>query len=423
MATGSFFSEPNVVERLTIAQLGTRGDGMAGMPANPVFVPYALPGEIVTVEPVPGHPDRRHLVHIETASRERTSPICQHFGQCGGCALQHWLLSRQHQWKRDQVANALAHVGLEAPVAATVDAHGSGRRRAVLHARRGSHAILEVGFTAPRAHRIVAIDHCPILTPALDNAIAAAWAIAEALTPARKPLDIQITAADNGLDIDVRGSGPLDADRTAALTGMVETYQLARLTRHGELIAQSVQPVVAVGRATVALPPGCFLQAGAESEVILADLVAGHVGSARQVADLFSGIGPFALRLAEHCRVTAADHDASAIAAMQRAAAMASGLKPLEALTRDLFRRPFVVTELKAFQAVVFDPPRQGAQAQARELASSAVPVVVAVSCDRVTFARDARVLVDGGYRLSAVTPVDQFRYSPHIEIVACFQR
>jgi 23S rRNA (uracil1939-C5)-methyltransferase len=280
-----------------------------------------------------------------------------------------------------------------------------------------------VGFTAPRAHHIVAIDRCPILAPGLDGAIQAAWAIAEILKPANKPLDIQVTATDSGMDMDVRGSGPLSSQRTTTLARLAEKHNLARLTRHGELVAQAAQPMLKIGSANVLLPPGAFLQATAEGEAALARLVIRHVGGAKRVADLFSGIGTFALRLAERARVSAADNEASAVHALERAAATTSGLKPVECQVRDLFRRPLMAAELKLFDAVVFDPPRQGAEAQARELAKSKVATVVAVSCDAATFARDAALLIDGGYKLSLVTPVDQFRYSAHVELAAKFER
>jgi 23S rRNA (uracil1939-C5)-methyltransferase len=321
------------------------------------------------------------------------------------------------------VAEALAKAGLDAAVDDLIDAHGDGRRRAVFHARRGTHDVLEVGFAALKAHRVVAIDRCPILAPGLDGAIETAWAIAEALAGTRKPLDIQVTATDTGLDVDVRGSGPLTAARVGELAAIADRRRLARLTRHGEMVAQRTKPMLRIGRTELMLPPGAFLQATAAGEAILARLVATHCAGARTVADLFCGVGPFALRLAERARITAADNDEAAIAALQRAATGAQGLKPIEALGRDLFRRPFVAVELKRFDAVVFDPPRQGAEAQAHALAGSAVATVVAVSCNPGTFARDARILIDGGYRLVRVTPVDQFLYSAHVELVACFQR
>jgi len=413
-----------MTEQLTITGIGHRGDGVADTPGGAIYVPYTLPGEVVTVDKVAGHPDRRHLVHIDRPSQERVPAVCKHFGQCGGCALQHWSLAEYHLWKRSLVVEALANAGLIAPVdEVIIDAHGQGRRRAVLHARRGTHDVLEVGFTAPRAHHIVAIDSCPILAPGLNGAIKAAWAIAEILKPAQKPLDIQMTATDSGMDVDVRGSGPLNAAITTALAKLVETHKLARLTRHGELVAQRGQPMLTVGRAQVPLPPGSFLQATALGEDTLAKLVMEHVGKAKRVADLFAGIGTFALRLAEKARVTAADSEAGAVKALERGAQMTSGLKPVEAVARDLFRRPYLPMELKGFDAVVFDPPRQGAEAQARELAKSNVKTIVGVSCDATTFARDANILVAGGYKLARVTAVDQFRWSHHVEMVGKFEK
>jgi 23S rRNA (uracil1939-C5)-methyltransferase len=412
-----------VIERLTITRIGHRGDGVADTAAGPAFVPYALPGEPVEVEAVLGHPDRWHLLRVESESPDRIAPVCPHFGVCGGCAVQHWAMQRYRDWKRGLVVEALAQAGLDAPVADLIDAHGEGRRRAVFHARRGTQDVLQVGFAAPRAHQIVAIDRCPILAPGLDGAITAAWAIAEALKGEGKPLDIQVTATETGIDIDVRGSGPLTAKRLSALAPVADAHRLARLTRHGELIAQRSAPTVKMGRASVALPPGSFLQATAEGETILARLVNEATRGAKSVADLFCGVGPFALRLAESARVSAADSDPAAIAALSQAAATTMGLKPIETQARDLFRRPLVAKEIARFDTVVFDPPRQGAQAQARELAASKVPVIVAVSCNPATFARDARILIDGGYRLAGVTPVDQFRYSPHVELVARFER
>jgi 23S rRNA (uracil1939-C5)-methyltransferase len=412
-----------MTEQLTITRLGHRGDGVADTNAGPVFVSYTLPGETVTVERIDGHADRRHLIHVDVPSHERETPICKHFSICGGCAMQHWSLAEYHLWKRGLVAEALAHANLIAPVGDLVDAHGQGRRRATFHARRGQRDILEVGFAAPRAHHVVAIDHCPVLAPSLDGAVAAAWAVAEVLKPANKPLDIQVTATDAGIDMDVRGSGPVNSKLAGVLAILLAKHKLARLTRHGELIAQGAPPTLKVGKAHVTLPPGAFLQATAEGEAALAKLVMQHTGKAKCVADLFSGIGTFALRLAEQARVTAADSEAPAIKALERAAQMTPGLKPVEAQARDLFRRPLMATELKVFDAVVFDPPRQGAEAQARELAKSKVPVIVAVSCDATTFARDARILVDGGYKLAGVTPVDQFRYSHHVELVAKFEK
>jgi 23S rRNA (uracil1939-C5)-methyltransferase len=323
------------------------------------------------------------------------------------------------------VVEALAEMGFGAAgelVDPLVDAHGEGRRRAVFHAWRRGRDVLEVGFTAPRAHHVVAIDHCPVLAPSLNGAIEAAWAIAEALAAERKPLDIQVTASETGLDVDVRGSGPLPPARMTELARLADQHRLARLTRHGEIVAQRAPPTVTMGRAQVVLPPGAFLQATAAGETALAALVLEHCGGAKSVGDLFAGVGPFALRLAEGAKVMAADNDEEAVAAL-RQAAKTPRLKPITAERRDLFARPYLAKELARLDAVVFDPPRQGAEMQARELAASAVPILVAISCNPLTLARDARILVDGGYRLTRVTPVDQFLYSAHVELVARFEK
>jgi 23S rRNA (uracil1939-C5)-methyltransferase len=413
-----------VVERLRIDHVGHFGDGVAIVDGRSIYVPCTLGGEIVEVAPAIGHhPDRRRLVQVERASTERIEPFCQHFGTCGGCAIQHWQTGRYREWKRDLVVATLAQGGIDCEVHPLIDAHGLGRRRMTLHARLGTHDVLRVGFAAANSHEIVPVDRCPILDPALSGALEAAWAIAEPLKPTGKPLDIQVTATDGGLDVDVRGSGPLPAGLIATLSRVAERHSLARLTRHGELVLMRAPPTITVGPSTVTLPPGSFLQATLAGEETLAALVSNHCKGAKHIADLFCGVGPFALRLAAKSRVSAFDYDAASVSALQKAAASTNGLKPVKAEARDLFRRPFVPVELRDFDAVVFDPPRQGAQAQAQQLAAGKVKVVVAVSCNVATFARDARILIDGGYRIEAVTPVDQFRHTAHVELVARFQR
>jgi 23S rRNA (uracil1939-C5)-methyltransferase len=411
-----------VAERFVIDHVGHLGDGVALADGQPVYVPYTLGGETVEVAPVPGHhPDRRRLLQVEHASPERITPFCPHFGICGGCAIQHWEADRYRAWKRELVVATLAQAKITCDVHPLIDAHGLGRRRITLHARIGPQDVLKVGFAAAHSHDIIPVDRCPILDPGLSGALDAAWAIAEPLISIGKPLDIQMTTTDNGLDVDVRGSGPLPAAMIAMLSRIAEQRGLARLTRHGELVLMRTPPTIAIGTARVTLPPGSFLQATVAGEAALAALVADHCRRAKHVADLFCGVGPFALRLAAKSRIAAFDSDAGAVSALQKAATSTSGLKPIKAETRDLFRRPLMPQELRDYDAIVFDPPRQGAQAQAQQLAASKIPVVVAVSCNIATFARDARILIDGGYTIEAVTPVDQFRHTPHLELVARF--
>jgi 23S rRNA (uracil1939-C5)-methyltransferase len=412
-----------VAERITIDHVGHRGDGVARGNGQMLFVPYTLGGEIVEAASVAGHPGRARLLRVETQSPERIAPFCSHFGACGGCAIQHWQPDAYRAWKRQIVVDTLAQARIDCAVDDLVDAHGAGRRRITVHARRDQDGSLHVGFAAPNSHAIVPIDACPILDPGLKGALDAARAVADVLRPANKPLDIQVTAADNGLDVDVRGSGPLPAKLIATLSRVAEQHRLARLTRHGELVLLRVPPVISIGAARITLPPGSFLQATVAGEEALAALVAAHCKKAKHIADLFCGVGPFALRLASASRIAAFDSDATAVMALQKAVTSTSGLKPIKAEARDLFRRPLMPQELRDFDAVVFDPPRQGAQAQTHQLAASKIPVVVAVSCNVMTFARDARILIDGGYKIEAVTPVDQFRHTPHVELVARFVR
>jgi 23S rRNA (uracil1939-C5)-methyltransferase len=406
-------------ERLVIQSLGHRGDGVADTAEGPVYVPYSLPGEIVEVE---RKGDRADIVSIVERSPDRIEPICPHFGTCGGCAVQHWSEPKYRAWKRALVVAPLAHVGIDATVEDLIDAHGEGRRRAVLHARRGGRKVLVVGFSGRRSHIIVPIDQCPIFAPPLGRALAIAWRLAEPLEPGGKPLDLHFTATDGGLDVDIRGSGPIEPDVMSALAGVAREERLARVTRHGELVVQLTDPSLRIGKATVIAPPGTFLQPTIAGEQALARLVLEAAGNARRVADLFCGIGTFALRLAENAQVLAVDSDENAIAALNKAKA-APGLRPVETVTRDLFRSPLTAGELVPSKVVVLDPPRQGAESQVRELAISGATRIVYVSCSPATFARDARILIDHGWKLGRVVPVDQFRYSWHVELVGVFDR
>lgn len=402
--------------RLTISHVGHRGDGVA----EGRFVPYTLPGEVVEVE---GDEERTAPATILSPSPDRVSPPCPHFGTCGGCALQHWADAPYLAWKRDIVAATLAQHGLKPEIAPTIDARGTGRRRVTFHARRGSGTRLVVGFAAARSHAIVPIETCPLLAPSLANALPAARRIATALEGLGKPLDIQVTAASRGLDMELRGAGRLGERERLGLIAAANAAGLVRLTNHGDLVMQREVPSMSLDGLAVPLPPGAFLQATETGEAVLSDLVLAGVGKAKSVADLFCGIGPFALRLAPKSKVHAVDSDAPAIAALAQALRKASGLKPVQTEARDLFRRPLIAAELKGLDAVVFDPPRAGAEAQVKLLAKADIGRIVAVSCNAATFARDAATLTAAGWKLGTVTPVDQFRWSAHVELVATFER
>ena len=408
-----------VKESVVIERMGPLGDGAFAGPRGQLYGPFALPGEEVRVAPEAG---RLKLVDVRRPSPERAEPICRYFGECGGCKLQHWRAEPYLAWKRELVVEALAAQGVEAGVGPTSDAHGAGRRRVTFHARRDG-AVVRSGFMRAASHAIVPIEACPVLASELAGAARIASALAELLTRTGKPLDIAITGSEAGPDVSVRGCGPLsDALRDASI-GLARSLGLARLSNHHEVLVERDPPFIVIGTCRVLPPPGAFLQATRRGEEVLVKLVAEALGPAKHVADLFCGVGPFALRLAAAHAVDAFDSDAAAVAALAKAARQAQGLKPVRAEARDLFRRPLLAGELKGFDAVILDPPRQGAEAQIRELARSQTRRVVYVSCNPATFARDATPLIAAGFTLERVTPVDQFRFSTHLELVGVFSR
>lgn len=416
---------------VTISRLGAKGDGIADTPAGPLFVAYALPGETVRVGPVNSTAAgaRAELVSITAPSPQRNDPYCALFTRCGGCTAQHMDDEVYSDWKRSNLVTALERAFNQIALPAVeplVNAHGAGRRRVSFHGR-----IIDnkpaIGFMAPRTHSLIPIEHCPLLTEGLKQAPATALRLAQVLFARRKPLDFKITATTAGLDADIRGHGPANDDETRQLADAAMALDLARLSLHGERIIERRAAAVPMGKAMVTPPAGGFLQATDLGEETLARLVREACAAAprkvKRAADLFAGCGPFALRLAEFAEVHAVEGDAPSLTALNAAFRSTAGLKKITTEVRDLFRRPLLPKELNQFDAVVFDPPRAGAEAQARQLALSEVPLVIGVSCDAATFARDARLLVDGGYTIQRITPVDQFRHSAHIETVGIFTR
>jgi 23S rRNA (uracil1939-C5)-methyltransferase len=404
-------------EELSIVAIDAHGQGVA---ANGAIVPGALPGERALVR-LAGK--RAEEVEILGAAPERAEPVCRWYGRCGGCSAQHMADGLYRQWKRGLVVEALEREGVAADVGKLVDAHGAGRRRATFHARFPHSQAGEVGFMRARSHDIVAIDDCPLFSTGMTGAIAAARALSGDLRGLVKPLDIVVTTTLDGLDVDLRGSGALERPEAQKLVRTADALDLARVSNHGEIMIQRRQPRVAFGEALVTLPPGGFLQATEAGEMLLAAFAERALADSRRVADLFCGAGAFALRLARRREVFAADADAAAIAALTRTAATTPGLRQLVAETRDLFRRPMRIDELAQFDAALIDPPRAGALEQVRAFAASELALVASISCNAATFARDARILVGGGFEIEAVTPLDQFRFSPHVEIAAVFRR
>ncbi|MDE2486820.1 MAG: class I SAM-dependent RNA methyltransferase [Alphaproteobacteria bacterium] len=407
---------------LTITAMGGEGDGVA---EGPVFVAFTLPGERVVAK---GAGERRSLVEVLRPSAERVEPPCPHFFACGGCALQHWAHAPYLVWKVERLVATLARQRIETEVLAPFAARPATRRRLALHARKGTAEAARLGYKARKSWDLVDIAVCPISEPKLQAAIPALKRLAAPLFehPKSAPT-LHVTATDTGLDIDISGverkSGGLSGDARLQIAERAAAADLARVTLDGEVAYLARQPIVRLGRATVALPPGVFLQATREAEAAMAHFVGEAAAGAGRIADLYCGVGTFSFRLAEIAPVHAADFSAEAVRALAAGVATAAGLKGVTAEARDLVRRPVLAEELKRMDVAVFDPPRAGAAEQASELARSAVARVIGVSCNPATFARDARTLVDAGFRLARVLPVDQFLWSPHIELVGVFER
>ena len=405
---------------VTIDRLGHLGHGIAANPGSgPLYVPGTLPGEVIE-----GTPDGDRLLDpkIITPSVSRVKPPCRHARACGGCQLQHASDAFVAGWKQEVVQNALAGQGLTADFLALVTSPPNSRRRATLSARRTKSGVL-IGFHARASDTIAEIPDCQLLHPGILAAFPGLQVLVLAGGSRTMELSLQVTLTRGGPDVVVTGGKPLDAALRMDLARLVETHSFSRLTWDNETIALRDRPALTIGQATVVPPAGAFLQATAEGEAALLAAVGHALGPQKRVVDLFSGVGTFTLPLSETMEVHAVEGDAAMTRALDLAARTTPNLHRVSIETRDLFRRPLEPDELLIFTGAVIDPPRAGAEAQTATLAASKIPVIAAVSCNPVTFARDARALAAAGYRLDWVQVVDQFRWSTHVELVARFFR
>ncbi|MCO4318477.1 class I SAM-dependent RNA methyltransferase [Phyllobacterium sp. 21LDTY02-6] len=405
--------------RVTIERMGAGGDGIVSLAGGTAFVPFALPGETANIAVENG---RGTIMALLEPSPQRVAPVCQHFEECGGCTLQHWQEDAYRAWKRSLVQDALAGRGLQFTLDPLISCAPQTRRRVVFAVRNSDHGP-QLGFNRHHSHELIDISQCPIAVPAITDRLADLRQLVAVLGGAMKPFKLTVTATASGLDIMASGCAAPDGAQRRALTALVIEKGFARLSLDGEIIVEPRKPVVQFGRVPVAVPPGSFLQATLDAENAMAALVTAHLGKSKRVADLFSGSGTFALRLAEKSAVHAVEGDQAAVNALDRAVRHVQGLKPLTVERRDLFRRPLLPRELAPFNGVLFDPPRAGAEAQCLELAKSAVPKVAAVSCNPITLARDLSILAKGGYKIDRVVPIDQFLWSAHVETVALLSK
>ncbi len=407
-------------EQLVIERLGHQGDGIAMPEGKPVYISGGLPGETISVS---GKGARRQLISIDSPSTERTEPFCPLFGQCGGCQVQHLAESAYREWKTGLLFEAFGRESIDIAPEPLLTFERRNRRRAVFTAQRFG-AKFVFGFLERQSNRIAPVSHCPILVAELDQTIPAMTELAEIAAPRKRALRISAVSCVNGIDLSFDLPGRIGERLFLELATHPTAAGFLRISVNGETAIAREQPILAAGTARVMPPPGAFVQASAAAEQAIADLVTGHLGAKAATADLFSGFGPFALRLAETSIVHAVEAERAALEALGIAWRGTAGkLKAITTERRDLFRAPLIANELNRFDGVVFDPPRAGAEAQARELAQSDVSLIAAVSCNPVTLARDCRILIDGGYSLESLTPVDQFAHTGHLEAVALFKR
>ena len=401
--------------KITIDRLGHLGDGIAMGEAGLIYAPGFLPGEVVEGDLVK---DTLTNGKIVMPSPDRVKPPCAHARSCGGCLMQHAADGFVATWKEGIVRGALAGQGLQTAFRPMATSPARSRRRATLTGRKTKGGVL-MGFHTRASETIVAVPNCQLLHRELVASGPALEALVKMGGSRTAEVQLTVTRSLAGADVAVTGGKPLDAQLQMEMARLCEAERIARLTWNGETVALRAAPVQRFGRALVAPPPGAFLQATAEGEAALLQAVALAIGPARKVVDLFSGCGTFSLPLAERSEVHAVEGEGAMIAALEKGARNAEGLKRVTTETRDLFRRPLEPDEFKGVDAVVIDPPRAGAEAQTDRLAAAKVPVIAYVSCNPVTFARDARVLVQAGYRLDWVQVVDQFRWSSHVELAA----
>ena len=405
--------------RFDIARLGAQGDGVADSETGPVFIPFTLPGEIVTAA---RRKDRADLITILEASPLRIDPACRHFGVCGNCAVQHLETQAYRDWKRGLVVQALKSQGIDMSVADLVACAPHSRRRAAFTARKTDSGVV-LGYHRALSHDLFDMEECPVLIPSIVEAGRMLRQLAFIIGKVGVAFRLLVTATASGFDIAASDCGkPTERVRRLA-SDFVINAGIARLSIDGEIVVEPVKPTLSVGDVAVTPPPGGFVQAVLEAEQAMAALVGAHLRRAKKVADLYAGCGAFALRLAKSSEVHAVEGDAPALAALDRAYRFGTGLKRVTVERRDLERRPVTFKELNAFDGLVFDPPRAGAEDQSKQIARSDVPLVAAVSCNPATLARDLKILIDGGYTLKSVTPIDQFLWSAHVEAVALLEK
>ncbi len=408
--------------RLKIDRIGHEGDGIAFNNEDIFYIPYVLAGEEIEAQ-IDGN--RGQIVEIISKSDERIDAICPKFKTCGGCSLQHWQSKNILEWKSNTISSALNRVGINCEKVETIEAFASGRRRAKFNAKRVK-GELSFGFMAARSHEIIDIDKCPILSPNLANNILKIRELIRSLTQANEELEVLVTDCDNGIDVDITGLKPLSKYNRGELETLAkacENAKIARLTLNGEDAYFQTHPFVKIGNAIIELPAGAFLQATKTCENLIAQTMLKWAKGSKRAIDLFAGIGTFSVQIKDLCETNAYEIHQPSILALNKAAKSMAGGRTLKGFSRDLFRVPVSPLEMKNIDLVILDPARAGAEAQVKQLIRTKIPKIIYISCEPNSFARDAKILIDGGYKLKEVKGFDQFQFSTHVEMMGLFTK
>lgn len=405
---------------LKIDFVGHKGDGVAHLNNNPLYVPYALEGETITAT---GSGPRREIDTIIKPSEQRVEPICQYFGTCGGCQLQHMSEATYLKWKLSLVTEPLSRVGIHVEPDALLNYPDASRRKCVFNAQRSPEG-MRLGFNEKSSSEIVALDGCPVLVSSINEQLDAIHDVVNSVPTTKHPLRVSVLVTKNGLDIAIEDAKELSETERQVLVKKTIAHKFSRITVNRETLIKTAEPHIEIASTIVSPPPAAFVQALKLAEDDMSEIVANFLKDCKQVADLYCGIGTFALKLAENSAVYAVEESGEALNSLDQAWRQTGGkLKQIKTEKRNLERRPVTFGELKKMDGLVFDPPRAGAELQCKQIAKSRLKKIAAVSCNPTTLATDLEILIAGGFNVKRIIPIDQFKYTPHVEAVVLLER
>lgn len=415
--------------KVTIEEIGGRGDGIVRESGQVIYVPYSAPGDVADIK-LQGQKGR--LKHLHQNSQHRVDAVCAHFTKCGGCSLQHIESEYYKQWKQGLIKTALVNQGVESAVINPIQVSPLGsRRRTTFQAIGRGNGKIVLGYAEKGSHNLVNVENCPILDPEIMGFVKPLRAFLSKLLDAKQKMSIQVTCGDNGLDVTFNGKGEAGLNMLMDLATFAEVNDLARISwldralknPYFETLAERRKPYVTFEGNKVFFPAGAFLQATEAGQNALTKIMLEGIEDAARVVDLFSGCGTFSIAAARHANVHAVENNEDMLTSLKNSANQMQGIKQVTTELRDLFLRPLLPHELDEYDVAIIDPPRAGARHQMQEILNSNIQKLVMISCNPITFARDVQNLADAGFSMGPVTPVDQFIFSPHLEIISIFER